>query len=212
MSDLHFMDGSKATMTSASYTRLVESIEVEIKRVKAENNPENKARLSALKKEKRALKNKASAMRCREKKRRKMTELEHTVLELQRRVAQLEQENRQLRSVAKAAGAPAVPESTPAAAASAPPAPVQAAPQRQKQAPEKHRIHYTAPSKRRQSPDVIIPAERPRHEVVQKSVDLEKPTKMTHSRAHAVSAPVECQVSWTPEGFESRTPTMILAT
>ena len=94
------LDHNKTTMTSESYTKMVEEIEAKIKAVKAQNDPNNKQRLTELKKEKRALKNKASAMRCREKKRRRMEDLERTVLELNKKLMKLEQENKQLRMAA----------------------------------------------------------------------------------------------------------------
>lgn len=87
----------ESTMTSESYSKMVEDIELQIAKVKTSDELDTKKRLAELKKEKRALKNKASAMRCREKKRRRMESLEKTVEELNIKLARLEEENRALR-------------------------------------------------------------------------------------------------------------------
>ena len=201
-------EGPKGTMTSEAYTQMVEQIEVEIKRVKAENNPDNKAKLADLKKEKRALKNKASAMRCREKKRRRMDELEKIVEELNSKINQLEQENQQLRAaaggvVASAPSADATAASTADASAVAVRRPIKKEPL----APAP-RIHYSAPQKRSAS-DLII-ADARGNLASQPAGGLEKSTKMSHSRTHAVFAPIQCQVFQASEDSESKTFAVLL--
>ena len=177
---------NKGTMTSESYTKMVEEIEAEIKRVKAENNPDNKTKLTELKKEKRALKNKASAMRCREKKRRRMEDLEKTVAELNKKLLRLEQENKQLR--AAAAGNTATEPQTTAPMASMAATTTKSVPLQ--------RIRYTAPQKRRAS-DIITSSP---HVSQQTSGSILKSSKLSHSRAHAVFAPILCQVFSAAEG------------
>jgi outer membrane murein-binding lipoprotein Lpp len=201
-------EGPKGTMTSEAYTQMVEQIEVEIKRVKAENNPDNKAKLADLKKEKRALKNKASAMRCREKKRRKMDELERIVEELNSKLSQLEQENKQLRAAVGGAGAPGA--SAPVAEATVAPA-AESSRRSMKKEPvaPAPRIHYTAPQKRSAS-DVIIADARGTLSS-QPAGGLEKSTKMSHSRTHAVFAPIQCQVLRASEDSASKTFTVLLS-
>lgn len=176
-------------MTSETYTKMVEEIEAEIKRVKAENNPDNKTKLTELKKEKRALKNKASAMRCREKKRRRMEDLEKTVAELNKKLLRLEQENKQLRAAASGSTTVAEPQKTVPASSTSKSAPVQ-------------RIHYAAPQKRRAS-DIITSSPRVSQ---QTSGSILKSSKLSHSRAHAVFAPIYAKCFTAAEGSASEFP------
>ena len=161
---------------------MVDEIEAEIKKVRAENNKDNKNKLTELKKQKRALKNKASAMRCREKKRRRMEDLEKQVADLKTRLLQLEAENKQLRKGTS---------SSSSSSAQAPAA---------KQA----RIHYSAPQPTRASSQLITEESSP-------FAKMEKQPKMSQSRTHAVFAPILCQGSEFPEGSETTGFTLLFA-